>query len=101
MKKHDPTWEKILATLSALYPPGRLDIGEALDQMLKQQEQLDTDTIEVGGKEYHLAKNRAAGDMPCPWCREKYYDHPMFDGILDHGGHRFLTLLCGNLLVKL
>jgi hypothetical protein len=39
--------------------------------------------------------NRAGGDVVCPVCSHKYYDHPQ------HVPHRWLTVLCDGRHVKL
>ncbi len=47
----------------------------------------------------HVDRDRAGGDVLCPDCGQKYYDHPQFDG--EGGTLRFLNILCDGSLVKL
>lgn len=58
------------------------------------------DIIEIDGVKY-IDKDRCSGLCVCEACGKLYYDHPMFRGILSYDGHPFLTLICGNILVKL
>lgn len=53
----------------------------------------------IGGVTYRDV-GRAGGDCVCRTCSKKFYDHPMFRGIL-HKGEPFLVELCGRTLVKL